>query len=186
MTTAESGATAAKAVALANGLRKSVLATARRWAAWPRGAQQFGVLVGCIERTQQRAAQARAAKDELAAAACMADLRVLLEWTTYHAASLATARGVVIARRTRVLSRRLGLFDDRDAPLLALAAAEDPLIEKLREKNASMRALAQQRPDLGLPQPLVSPEMLALPPVHPPSRLALIQALKRASERSQP
>ncbi len=92
MTAAEPGATAAKAVALANGLRKNVVSTARRWSAWPRGAEQFGALVACIERIRERATQARAANDEPAAVACMADLRAVLEWTTYHAASLAAAR----------------------------------------------------------------------------------------------
>jgi hypothetical protein len=175
-----SGTTAAKADALANGLRKSVLAGARRWAAWPHGTERLGVLVTCIDRIRQRVAQAHAANDELAAATCMADLRAVLEWTTYHAASLAAARAVVVARRTRVLSRHLELLADGAAPLLALAEAERSLIETIREKNACMRTLAQRHPDLPLPQPLAAPERFETAPARPPSRLAMIQALKRS------
>lgn len=184
MTTADPGAIAAKANALANGLRKSVMSTARRWAAWPRSAEQFGALVTCIDGIRQRVAQARAEDDELAAATCMADLRAVLEWTTYHAASLAAARAVIAARRMRVLSRNLGLLDDFAAPLLALAEAERSLIETIREKNGHMRALAQRNPGVALPQPLVTPQMLEVPPGRPPSRLALIQVLKRQTRTS--
>jgi hypothetical protein len=180
MTTDQSGATAAKADALANGLRKSVLSTARRWAAWPRGAEQFGALVTCIDGIRLRVAQARAANDDFAAATCMADLRAVLEGTTYHAASLAAARALVAARRTQLLSRRLGLLEEQAAPLLALAEAERPLIASIREKNAFMIALARRHPDLGLPQPLAAPELFEMPPARPPGRLAMIQALKRS------
>lgn len=110
----------------------------------------------------------------------MADLRAVLEWTTYHAASLAASRALVAARRTRLLSNRLGLLDDHDAPLLALADAERSLIEAVREKNGALGALVQRHPDLALPPPLVTPELLEMPPARPRGRLAMIQALKRS------
>lgn len=151
-----------------------MLAAARRWAAWPRGREDLARVLDAIEAIRRRPAHDPSTVNE-----ALADLRAVLEWTTYQSASLAAARTIAVARRTRSLTRVLGMLDEQAVPLQRLAAAEDALLEQMRERNGYMRSIAERRPHLALPPPLVTPEMLALAPPRPPSRLALIQLLRK-------
>ena len=74
---------AAKAVAFANGLRKSVTAAGRRWTQWPGGAQDLAAVLACIDVILQRL---KTEEGAAAIAASVADLRAILEWTTYQSA----------------------------------------------------------------------------------------------------
>jgi hypothetical protein len=153
------------------------MAAARRWAAWPHGAEHHARLVAAIDELRRTSAS----DPERA----IADLRAVLEWMTYQSAILNAARTVMVARRTRALSRRLGLLVDDSAPLQTLADAESSLIEHVRERNAYMTAIAAQRPHLGLPPPLIAREALAAVPEQPPTRLALIQRLRANIRRKE-
>jgi hypothetical protein len=91
---------AAKGAACANGLRKSVAVTGRRWAQWPGGARDLAAVTACIDGVGQRLqALLNAEEGEAEVAACVADLRAILEWTTYQSASIATARALLFAPR---------------------------------------------------------------------------------------
>ena len=151
-----------------------MLGAARRWAAWPRGREDLARVLDAIEAIRRRLAQEPSAADNV-----LGDLRAVLEWTTYQSANVAAARTIAVARRTRSLTRVLGMLDEQAVPLQTLAAGEDALIEQIRERNGYMRSIAERRPHLALPPPLITPEMLALPPPRPPSRLALIQLLRK-------
>ena len=168
----------AGASALANGLRRNALAMARRWAAWPRGAEHHARLIAILDELRQRAVRDPASADDV-----VADLRAVLEWLTYQSTSLLAARTVVVARRTRALSHAFGLAPDDAAPLRRLADAEPGLLEHVRERTTYMARIAAQRPHLALPPPLVAPEMLAVPPERAPSRLALIARLRGTLEK---
>lgn len=168
----------ASASALANGLRRKALAAAQRWAAWPRGAEHHARLIAIVDELRQRAARDPASVD-----AVVADLRAVLEWMTYQSTSLAAARTIVVARRTRALSHTFGLVPDDATPLQRLVDAEPGLLEHVRERNTYMAGIAAQRPHLALPPPLITPEMLAAPPERPPTRLALIARLRNTLKK---
>jgi hypothetical protein len=173
----------AKALAFANGLRKSVLAGARRWSAWPGGSTDIARVIACIEQIQQRARAAANAADATAqVAACVADLRAVLEWSTYQSASITTARALLSARRVRAFAKHLGLIETRTSGLALLADSEESLIEHVRTKNSYMAALAAAHPHLELPPPLIDPGRLAPPVEKPPNRLALIQQLRASAK----
>jgi hypothetical protein len=163
---------AAKAQLFAAGLRKNVAAAGRRWAAWPGAANHLARVIACIDRI---ALELRAPGADLAVA--VADLRAVLEWTTYQSAALASARALLVARRTRAFVERFGLLDASAPPVATLEDAVDGLIENVRTKNGYMTAIAERHPHLGLPRPLVSAESLARVPDAKPGRLALIQKL---------
>jgi hypothetical protein len=178
------GDPAAKAVALATGLRKNVTAVARRWSQWPGGAQQAATIAAILEGIRLRI---DAARDEAALAQCMADLRAVLEWTTYQSASLRTARAAINARRTQTMIERLGLVQSASTGIPALAASESALIESVGTTNGYMLAIAERAPHLGFPRPLVPVESLARRTERRRSgRLGLIQLLSAsARERSK-
>jgi len=177
---------AAKALAFANGLRKNVAVAGRRWTQWPRGANDLARVVACIERIQQRLQQpATLAEGDAAVAACIADLRAVLEWTTYQSASLATARALIVARKTRTFAERFGVLDNPAARLSVLVDSEESLIENVRVKNDYMQAIAERHPHLELPQPLVSVESLAPKAERKPGKLALIQQLMKSAKKKK-
>jgi hypothetical protein len=91
---------AAKAVAFANGLRRSISASGRRWTQWPGGANDLAVVLGCIDAIALRLRAVPAQAGDAGVAACIADLRAVLEWATYQSASVATARALLVARKT--------------------------------------------------------------------------------------
>jgi hypothetical protein len=177
----ESGA---KALALANGLRKRTIAVGRRWSSRPGGARDVATIVGCIDRIHGRL---QAVPDTEAGDADVAglsgDLRTILEWTAYQSASVATAQALTIARKTRAFAERFGLFDDPASRLSVLLDSEQSLIENVRTKNEYMRTLAQQHPHLGLPPPLVNEAALAPRVQRKPGRLDLIQLLMKSIKR---
>jgi hypothetical protein len=180
----QSGDAAAKALAFANGLRRNVTAAGRRWSQWPGGAHTLAIVNGCIDAIQLRLQDSLSAgSDEADVAACIADLRTVLEWTMYQSSSLATARAIVFARKIRAFAKRFGLVDERVSGLTTLAESEESLIENVETKNGYMIALAERSPHLGLPQPLVSVESLAPKVEKPPGRLALIQQLTKNAKR---
>ena len=176
--------TPAQALAFANGLRKNVTAGGRRWTQWPRGASDLAQVVAAIDAIGQRlqAVAATAGEDDANVAAGIADLRAILEWTTYQAASIATARALGVARKTRTFAERFGLLADPAANLSILVESEDSLIENVRTKNAYMEALAQRHPHLELPRPLVEVELLLQKADRAPGRLGLIQRLKESAK----
>jgi len=150
-----------KASAFANGLRKNTTGAGKRWIQWPGGANDLAQVVAVIDGIQLRLAQAPNADDrEGAVAECISDLRAVLEWTTYQSASVATARAVAFARKTRAFAERFGLLDGPAAGLALLTDSETALIENVRTKNAYMLALAERCPHLELPRPLVDAEVL--------------------------
>ena len=173
----------ARALAFANGLRKNTTMAGRRWTSWPGGANQLARVIALIDGIRselQRSANAGA--DPADAATAIADLRAVLEWTSYQSTSLATARAIVVARKTRTFAQRFGLLETTAPSLATLADSEDALIENVRVKNGYMTALAVRHPRLGLPRPLVDAEGLARKSVAPPAgKLALIQALTKST-----
>jgi hypothetical protein len=172
----------ARAVAFANGLRKSTAASGRRWLAWPGGAAQLAAVIACIDCIAERLrAGASAGDDDPTIPAAVADLRAVLEWTTYQSAALAVARALIVARRTRAFVERFGLLDGRSSGLDVLSDADTPLIESVRTRNGYMLDLAQRYPHIGFPPPLVTPRALVRPASPKPGRLALIQALLQSS-----
>jgi hypothetical protein len=170
----------ARAVAFSNGLRKNVTTAGRRWTQWPGGAAALASVVASIDAVGQRLLAARNdPAPEPAVATAVADLRAILEWTTYQSGALATARAVLVARKTRTLAERFGLLE-RGAPSIAvLVDSEQDLIANVRTRNGYMLALAERHPHLGLPPPLVSPESLAPKPERVPGKLDLIAALTK-------
>jgi hypothetical protein len=171
---------AAKALAFANGLRKNTVTAGRRWSTWPRGAAQ---LAAVIERIDAIVERVRATPDEPTVAAAIADLRTILEWTTYQSASLATARALVLARKTRTFAERFGLFADGASNFAVLVDSEASLIENVRTKNGFMTELGARAPHLALPPPLVSHESLLPVAPKPPGRLALIAQLTKSAKK---
>jgi hypothetical protein len=179
-----SGDAAAKVFAFANGLQKNISVSGRRWKQWPRGADDLAVVLACIDGVRQRLQQSPSAADDAATiAAAIADLRAILEWTTYQSTSVATARALIVARKTRAYAERLGVLDNPAARLSILVDSEESLIENVRTKNEYMIAIAQRHPHLGLPQPLVSPESLAPKIERPTGKLDLIQQLMKSAKR---
>ncbi len=142
-----------KVIAFANGLRKKTILAGRRWVAWPGGAEALATVIARIDEIQQPLHGPVA--DPARAEAGMADLRAILEWTTYQSASVATARAILVARRTRTFAERFRLLDDPVSVLAELAAAELSLIENVRTKNGYMQKIAERHPHLALPAPFV-------------------------------
>jgi hypothetical protein len=176
----------AKALLFANGLRKNVATVGRRWASWPGGAEQVARVIAGIDRVALELRATPHADDAaLAAAAGIAELRAILEWTTYQTGALATARALLVARRTRSFVERFDLLDPDATPITTLEAAEDALIENVRTRNGYMTAIAVRHPQLDLPPPLVSAESLVQRPQAKPGRLALMQRLRRAAEQQR-
>jgi hypothetical protein len=176
----ESGA---KALALANGLRKRTIAVGRRWSARPGGSKDVAKIVACIDGIERRLQTVPDTEDgDADVAALSGDLRVILEWTAYQSASVATAQALTIARKTRAFAERFGLFDDPASRLSVLLDSEQSLIENVRTKNDYMRTLALQNPHLGLPQPLVNEASLAPRVARKPGRLDLIQLLMKSTK----
>jgi hypothetical protein len=168
---------AARAVAFANGLRKSITASGRRWTQWPGGANDLAVVLGCIDAVALRLKSVPAGDAEVAA--CIADLRAVLEWSTYQSASVATAQALRVARKTRTFAERLGVLDNPAARLSILVDSEESLIENVQTKNDYMRRIAEKHPELGLPQPLVRAESLAPKAEKRPSTLDFIQQMRK-------
>jgi hypothetical protein len=171
----------AKALLFANGLRKNVATVGRRWAAWPGGANHVARIIATIDRIAHDV-RATPPRDDAATAAAIGELRAILEWTTYQTGALATARALMVARRTRSFVERFDLLDPDATPVATLEAAEDALIDNVRTRNGYMTTIAGLHPRLGLPPPLVSAESLVPRPRAKPGRLALVQRLKRAAE----
>ena len=145
---------AAKAVAFARGLRKNIGTSGRRWSQWPGGPNDLAVVLERIDRIERRL-QSFGPGDEAAVTAGITDLRTILEWTTYQSASLASARALLFARKTRGFVERLALLDHSTAQAILSADAEESLVENVRTKNDYMNALAAKFPHLQLPQPLI-------------------------------
>jgi hypothetical protein len=173
---------ATRASAFANGLRKSVATSGRRWAQWPGGAGDLAVVLAIIEQVAHRL-QTAAEDDEAAVAAAIGDLRAILEWTTYQSVSIQTARALQTARKTRDFAERFGLLDNPAARLSVLIDSEESLLENVHTKNEYMRELAAKNPHLGLPGPLVKEASLAPQPARKPSRLDLIAQLKKSAKK---
>jgi hypothetical protein len=172
---------AAKAIAFANGLRKNAIVAGRRWAPWPGGQQQLAEIITRIDGIQQRLQNA---PDPAIVAVGIADLRAILEWTTYQTASVATARALLFARKTRSFAERFGLLEDPAASLAILVDSEQSLIANVAQKNGYMTTIAERHPHLALPPPLVnvaSLEERATPP--PTGRLVLMQQLIKSAKR---
>lgn len=176
---------AAKGLAFANGLRKSITVSGRRWAQWPGGATNLAAVIAIIDGIGQRLEAAPASEEEGAAAvaAAITDLRAVLEWTTYQSASVATARAVLVARKTRAFAERLNLIDDPATTLSGLVDSETSLVENVALKNDYMNALAAKHPHLSLPPPLVNMENLAPKIERKAGRLDLIQLLKKSTKK---
>jgi hypothetical protein len=169
---------AARATVFANGLRKNLAASGRRWNAWPRGAAHLAAVAAAIEAVERRLA---AASDAATVDGCTADLRAILEWSVYQNAALAAARSLRAARRTRALTHRLHLLADDAGPVQRLADAEETLIAVVRERNVYLEALRERHAHLQLPPPLVVADALLEPIPQAPGRLALIQSLKQVA-----
>jgi hypothetical protein len=174
---------AARAVAFANGLRKSITASGRRWTQWPGGANDLAVVLGCIDAVAQRLAAVPAEGGEAEVAACIADLRAVLEWATYQSASIATAQALRVARKTRTFAERLGVLDNPAARLSILVDSEESLIENVQTKNTYMLTIAEKHPNLGLPRPLVRIETLVPKAEKKPSTLDFIQQLRKNAKK---
>ena len=174
----------ARALAFANGLRKNVATSGKRWAQWPGGADDLAVVLSRIEEIQQRLQAVPVDEDgDAAAATGIADLRAVLEWTTYQSVSIQTARALQTARKTRDFAERFGLLDNPAARLSVLVDSEESLLENVQTKNDYMRELAAKHPHLGLPEPLVKPASLAPKVKRQPSRLDLIAQLKKSAKK---
>jgi hypothetical protein len=170
---------AAKAIAFAGGLHKNVAVTGRRWTSWPGGAEALAHVTGCIDWIRGRL-QAAANADDVTA--CVADLRAILEWTTYQSAALATARALGVARKTRAFAEEFGLLANPAARLSVLVDSEESLIENVRVKNDYMVAISERNSHLALPRPLVSVDSLAPKAPKKPGRLDMIAQLKKAAK----
>lgn len=180
----QSGDAAARAQAFANGLRKSIAGSGKRWTLWPGGARDLALVLALIDGIQQRLSAAGSAEaNEAAVASAIADLRAILEWSTYQSAAVATARALQTARKTRTFAERFGLLDDPAARLSVLVDSEESLLENVQTKNAYMQTLAEKHPHLGLPAPLVTPASLAPKVERKPSRLELIAQLKKNAKK---
>lgn len=175
----------AKAAAFANGLRKTLAASGGRWGQWPGGKDDLARVLACLDGILERLLQARNADDaDAVAAACIADLRAVLEWTTYQSACLATARAAMVARKTRTFAERFGLLDEGSPSVATLAESEEALIDNVRTRNGYMIALAERYPHLDFPPPLVDPGRLAPKIEKAPGKLDLIQQLLKSAKRS--
>jgi hypothetical protein len=175
---------AAKAAAFASGLRKSVTVSGRRWAQWPGGARDLDTVLACIDGVGRRLHVLLNSEDGVTAVpACVADLRAILEWTTYQSASIATARALLFARKTRAFVNRLGLLGPASTQSILDSDSETSLMENVRTKNDYMKSLAERHPHLGLPVPLVRPEGLAPKPEKKPGKLDLIQQLTKKTKK---
>jgi hypothetical protein len=174
---------AARAVAFANGLRKSISASGRRWTQWPGGANDLAVVLGCIDAVAQRLGAIPAEGGDADVAACIADLRAVLEWSTYQSASIQTAQALRVARKTRTFAERLGVLDNPAARLSILVDSEESLIENVQTKNNYMLTIAQKHPHLGLPRPLVRIESLTPKAEKKPSTLDFIQQLRKNAKK---
>jgi hypothetical protein len=176
---------AARVLAFASGLRRSITAAGRRWTQWPGGPEALAVALDCIDYIQQRLhAAPNDETREAVVAACMAELRAILEWTTYQSASIATARALMSARKIRSFAEQFGLLEDRVSGLAALAESEASLIENVVTKTGYMTAIAERYPHLELPRPLVNAATLGPPVTAPPGKLALIQLLIKSTQRT--
>jgi hypothetical protein len=175
---------AARAVAFANGLRKSITASGRRWTQWPGGAKDLAVVLGCVDAVALRLKSVSAEDGAAEVAACIADLRAVLEWATYQSASVATAQALRVARKTRTFAERLGVLDNPAARLSILVDSEESLIENVQTKNDYMRTIAGKHPELGLPQPLVRAESLAPKAEEKPSTLDFIQQMRKNAKKN--
>jgi hypothetical protein len=154
---------AAKAAAFANGLRRSIASTGRRWAAWPGGADALAAVLSRIDGIGHELQLAQSEQgDDASVAACFSDLRTILEWSTYQSAALATATTQAI------------LNND----------SEESLIENVQTKNAYMRALAEKHRQLELPAPLVRAESLAPKIEKKLGTLDLIMQLKKTTKKA--
>lgn len=168
---------AAKAAAFANGLRKSIAVSGRRWSQWPGGERDLATVIAAVGCIQERL------YDEAGVAAGVAELRAILEWTTYQSASIATARALLFARKTRAFADRLGLGGPASTQSILDRDSEASLLENVQTKNAYMNAIAERYPHLGLPAPVVRPESLAPKPVKKPGKLDLIQQLSKHTKK---
>ena len=176
----------AKASAFANGLRKSIAASGRRWAQFPSGANDLAAVIASIDGIAGRLQNAAAGEQsEELLATCIAELRAILEWTTYQAAGIATAKALTTARKTRAFAQRFGLLDDPAARLTVLMDSEESLIENVRLKNEYMDALSKRHPHLQLPCPLVRLESLAPKIEKKPGKLDLIQQLTKSAKKKR-
>jgi len=179
-----SGDAAAKVFAFANGLQKNLAVSGRRWTQWPRGADDLAAVLACIDGVRQRLQQSASADaDAATTAAAIADLRAVLEWTTYQSTSIATARALNVARKTRAFAERFGILDNPAARLSILVESEASLIDNVRTKNDYMIAIAERHAHLGLPRPLVVVESLAPKIEKPTGKLDLIQQLMKSAKR---
>ena len=133
---------------------------------------------GCRQRP-------RGEEDGALLAQCIAELRAILEWTTYQSASIATAKALATARKTRAFAQRFGLLDDPAAGLGVLMDSEESLIENVRVKNDYMATLAQKYPHLDLPRPLVRLESLAPKVEKKAGKLDLIQQLTKSAKKKK-
>jgi len=179
-----SGDAAAKVFAFANGLQKNIAASGRRWKQWPGGANDLAIVLACIDAVRQRLqASPSAQADAATIAAAIADLRAILEWSTYQSGSIATAQALNVARKTRAFAERFGVLDDPAARLSILVDSEESLIENVRTKNDYMVTIAERHPHLGLPRPLVAVESLAPKVERPTGKLDLIQQLMKSTKK---
>jgi hypothetical protein len=175
---------AAKAVAFANGLRKSIAASGRRWTQWPGGARDLALVIACIDGVAQRLAHSPDTDGtDASVAAGVGELRAILEWSTYQSAGIATARALLFARKTRAFADRLGLGGPASTRSILDGDSEASLVQNVATKNDYMNAIAQRHPQLGLPAPLVRPESLVPKPEKKPGKLDLIQALTKKTKK---
>jgi hypothetical protein len=178
---------AARAGAFGNGLRKNVTAVGRRWAQWPAGPHVHTEILACIDFIQQRLQAAAIAENgEAEIAACIADLRAILEWTTYQSGALATARALLFARKTSAFARRFNLFDERTPSLAILVDSEESLIESVQTRNGYMIAIAEKHPHLALPDPIADAASLVPKIERPPTKLAFIQQMMQSRKNKRP
>jgi hypothetical protein len=176
---------AGKAAAFANGLRRSIASTGRRWAAWPGGADALASVLARIDVIGHELQLVLSGEgDEAWVAACFSDLRTILEWSTYQSAALATARALLFARKTRSFVERLGLLDSATTQAILNNDSEESLIENVQTKNAYMQALADKHPHLELPASLVRAESLVPKIEKKPGTLDLIMQLKKTSKKA--
>ncbi len=175
---------AAKAIAFANGLRKNTANAGRRWSQWPRGASDLATVLARIDSIAERLrALQNEPENEAAVAECIAGLRAILEWTTYQAASISTARALQVARKTRTFAERFGILDDPAARLSILTDSEDSLIENVRVKNDYMDAIAARNPQLELPRPLIDVNGLMPKAEKKSGKLDLIAQLMKSAKK---
>lgn len=178
---------AAKALAFANGLRKNISVAGRRWSHWPGGPNDLAFVLRCIDHIQSDLQGSADAPDHAALITeCVADLRAILEWTTYQSGSIATARALLVARKTRAFAEQLGLVSQRVSGLAMLEDSEESLIENVRTKNGYMNAIAERHAHLELPRPLVNADALLPQLPKPPNKLNLIQQLRESAKKQPP